>query len=127
MKAIVLSEYGPPEKLEVREAPAPQPGPGEIAVRNVAASINPIDWKLRSGAMQKFWPLELPAILGRDAAGEVSAVGTGVTGFHVGQRVLGLVNHAYAEVVIAPVAAWAEMPPGLDFLQAAALPLVAVT
>src|SRR5436190_22852530 len=120
MKAIVLSEYGPPEKLEVREAPAPQPGPGEIAVRNVAASLNPIDWKLRSGAMQKFWPLELPAILGRDAAGEVSAVGPDVSEFRVGQRVLGLVNRAYAEVVVAATRAWAEIPPGLEIVQAGA-------
>jgi NADPH:quinone reductase-like Zn-dependent oxidoreductase len=127
MNAIVLPAYGPPSAFELRDIPAPSPGPGEIEVRVVAASVNPIDWKLRSGAYQKFVQLDLPAVLGRDVSGEVVAVGAGVTAFRVGMRVLGLVNHGYAERVVAPVEAFAQVPPGLDLLQAAALPLVLLT
>jgi NADPH:quinone reductase-like Zn-dependent oxidoreductase len=127
MKAIVLSAYGETDRLELREVPDPQPGPNELAVRVASASINPVDWKLRSGALQKFMPLELPAILGRDVAGTVLAVGPGVTGFEVGQRVLGLVNRGYAEIVVAAVDAWAPVPAKLDLIEAAALPLVVLT
>ena len=127
MKAVVLTAYGSVEGLELREVPEPQPGTNEIKVRMAGASINPIDWKLRSGAYQKFMSLELPAVLGRDTAGTVVGVGPGVTAFHVGQRVLGLVDHGYAEMVVAPTEAWAEAPPSLDLVDAGALPLVVLT
>jgi NADPH:quinone reductase-like Zn-dependent oxidoreductase len=127
MKAVVLKEYGDADKLELDEVPEPRPGPGEVLVRIAAASINPIDWKLRSGALRAFRPLPFPAILGRDASGEVVEVGPGVQGFAPGNRVLGLVQHAHAERVVAPAAAWAHVPAGLDLIDAAALPLVALT
>jgi NADPH:quinone reductase-like Zn-dependent oxidoreductase len=127
MKAIVLSEFGGPEKLQLREVPDPTAGTGELAVRVTAASINPVDWKLRSGAIQKYMPLQLPAVLGRDVSGTVLAVGKGVTGFSVGDRVLGLVNGGYAEMVVARAEAWALVPRGLDLADAAALPLVSLT
>ncbi len=127
MKAIVLPSYGGPEVLEIRELPEPSPGPNEIAVRVAAASVNPFDWKLRSGALARFVPLALPAVLGRDVAGTVVAVGPGVDAFRVGARVLGLVNGGYAETVVGPVEAWAPLPPKLDLADAAALPLVVLT
>jgi NADPH:quinone reductase-like Zn-dependent oxidoreductase len=127
MKAIVLPAYGDADRLELRELPEPKPGANELAVRVAGASINPIDWKLRSGAYQKFMPLELPAVLGRDVAGTVVAVGPGVTAFAVGARVLGLVKHGYAEVVVAPAEAWAPVPAKLDLADAGALPLVVLT
>lgn len=127
MKAIVLTEYGDVDRLQLREIPEPKPGPNEIGVRVTAASINPIDWKLRSGANRSRMPLELPAILGRDVAGTVIARGPGAPPFAVGARVLGLVQKGYAEVVVAGTDAWAEVPPGLDLVQAAALPLAALT
>jgi NADPH:quinone reductase-like Zn-dependent oxidoreductase len=77
MKAILLTAYGDVDKLELRDVPNPTPGPGEIKVRMAGASINPIDWKLRSGALKAFAPLNFPAILGKDASGEVVEVGTG--------------------------------------------------
>jgi len=64
MKAVVLPSFGQAERLELRDVAEPTPGPGEIKVRVVAAGINPVDWKLRSGAVQKWMPLELPALLG---------------------------------------------------------------
>jgi NADPH:quinone reductase-like Zn-dependent oxidoreductase len=127
MKAILLSEYGGPEKLELRDRPEPEPGAGQIKVRVASASLNPVDWKLRSGALKKAMPLELPTILGRDAAGEVVKVGSGVTSFKVGDRVLGLVNGGYADFVVAPAEAWAKLPEALRTEDAGAYPLVLLT
>src|SRR6185437_7417965 len=75
MKAVVLDEYGGPEKLIYRESPVPACGDGEVLVKVKATSVNPIDYKLRSGAAKSFRPLEFPAILGRDLSGEVMKVG----------------------------------------------------
>jgi NADPH:quinone reductase-like Zn-dependent oxidoreductase len=127
MRAVVLPSYGEAERLELREIAEPTPGPDEIKVHVAAAGINPIDWKLRSGAYKAYMPLDLPAILGRDVSGEVVAVGPHVTDFHVGERVLGVVKHGYADFVVAPVSAWAEVPAKLDLVDAAALPLVLLT
>ena len=71
MKASVLHEYGPASNLKYEDFPDPKPGPGEVLVRVQAVSLNPIDWKLRSGAAKARFPLSLPAILGRDVAGTV--------------------------------------------------------
>jgi NADPH:quinone reductase-like Zn-dependent oxidoreductase len=72
-------------------------------------------------------PLDLPVILGRDASGTVAAVGAGVTEFAIGDRVLGRVMGGYAELVVAPVDAWAPVPAKLDLADAGALPLVLLT
>lgn len=127
MKAAVLVGYGGVDQLVVREAPEPSAGPGEVKVRIVATSINPIDWKLRAGARRPAMTLELPAILGRDAAGEVVEVGPGVTRLRVGARVAGLVMGGYAERVVAKEEAWAEVPASMPLQEAAAVPLVALT
>jgi NADPH:quinone reductase-like Zn-dependent oxidoreductase len=127
MRAVLLTGYGGVEKLELREVPEPAPGPGELKVRVAASSVNPIDWKLRSGAYRQGASLELPAILGRDASGEVVAAGSGAGAYRVGAQVLGLVSHAYAEFVVAAETAWAPLPAGLDLIDAAALPLVVLT
>jgi len=127
MHAIVLSEYGDPNRLELRDRPEPEPGALQIKVRVASASLNPVDWKLRSGALQKMMPLELPAILGRDAAGEVVRVGAGVTEFKEGDQVLGLVNGGYAQFVVAATEAWAKLPEGLAAKDAGALPLALLT
>lgn len=127
MKAVVLEQYGGPEALRLAEVPAPRAGEGELHVRVAAASVNPVDWKLRSGALRSWMPLQFPAVLGRDAAGEVIEVGAGVRGFTKGDRVLGLVRRAYAEEVVAPVDAWARLPARLELHDAAALPLVVLT
>ncbi len=127
MKAIVLTGYGDVEKLEGRDLPDPTVGPNEIKVRVAGASINPIDWKLRSGALRAWMPLEFPAILGRDASGEVVEVGPGVTTFKIGDRVMGLVNAGYAQLVVAAADAWAQVPAKLNIVDAGALPLVLLT
>jgi NADPH:quinone reductase-like Zn-dependent oxidoreductase len=127
MKAIVLSEYGGPDKLVLREHAEPQPGAGQLKIRVSSASINPIDWKLRSGAYKSRVPLELPVILGRDVAGEVLKLGPGVSTFQVGDQVMGLVNGGYAELVVAPLESWAKLPLGLEPTDAGALPLALLT
>jgi NADPH:quinone reductase-like Zn-dependent oxidoreductase len=86
MKAAVLTGFGGVDRLDVRDVPEPEVHAGEVKVRVVATSIDPIDWKLREGAKRPGMPLEPPAILGRDAAGEVVAVGEGVTRFRASRR-----------------------------------------
>jgi NADPH:quinone reductase-like Zn-dependent oxidoreductase len=127
MKAVVLTAYGDIDKLELREMPDPHAEPNAIVVRMAAASINPIDWKMRSGAAKGRFPVQFPGILGRDASGVVVKVGEGVMSFAVGDQVLGLVHAAYAELVTAPVASWAKIPNGLDLVDAGALPLALLT
>jgi NADPH:quinone reductase-like Zn-dependent oxidoreductase len=127
MRAIVVTGYGDVDKLEVRDVPEPSVGPGEVKVRLSASSVNPIDCKLRSGVYRQTRPLEFPAILGRDASGEVVAVGTEVRSIRIGESVLGLVNRAYAEYVVDKEEAWAELPASMDPVDAGALPLVTLT
>jgi NADPH:quinone reductase-like Zn-dependent oxidoreductase len=127
MRAVLLTGYGGVDKLELRDIPEPIAGPGELKVRVAAASVNPVDWKIRSGSYRRGTALELPAVLGRDASGEVVALGRGTGAFQMGARVLGLVNRAYAEYVVDKEDAWAELPASLDVVDAAALPLVVLT
>ena len=127
MKAVVLHAYGGVENLSYEDVPVPSPAAGELLVKTIAASVNPIDFKLRSGAAKDRMPLDLPAILGRDLSGEVAALGEGVTGFALGERVLGLVNRTYAEYVICTPEEMARTPENLDSVEAAALPLVLTT
>jgi NADPH:quinone reductase-like Zn-dependent oxidoreductase len=127
MRAIVLNEYGDSSKLTPQDIAEPKPGPGEIKVKVAAAGLNPIDWKLRSGVMKAFMPLQLPWVLGSDASGEVVELGSGVTQFKVGDKVMGLVRHGYAEFVTAPAAGFAPVPPDLDLRDAAAVPVAALT
>ncbi|HWE30309.1 MAG TPA: NADP-dependent oxidoreductase, partial [Polyangia bacterium] len=127
MKAVVLKDYGGIEQLELRDVPDPKPGAGEVVVKIAATSVNPIDYKQRSGATRARMPLELPAILGRDIAGEVVALGSGVTTVRVGDRVLGLGWRTYAEKASIKADVLAPIPPALDPIDAGALPLVVTT
>jgi NADPH:quinone reductase-like Zn-dependent oxidoreductase len=127
MKAVLVRGYGDVNQLFYGDAPDLKPGPGEVLVRMSATSINPIDWKLRRGDLKALRPLQFPAILGRDLAGEVVGLGAGVKNRKIGDRVLGLVNHAYAEYVLCEADELALMPSNLSFEQAAALPLVVLT
>ena len=127
MKASVLHEYGPASNLKYEDFPDPKPGPGEVLVRVQAVSLNPIDWKLRSGAAKARFPLSLPAILGRDVAGTVRELGEGVKGFAIGDRVFALANRTYAELCIVKSSELSRIPDKLDITTAATIPLVALT
>jgi NADPH:quinone reductase-like Zn-dependent oxidoreductase len=127
VKAVVLHEYGGPEKLVYEDVPDPVAGEGQVLVRVAATSVNPIDFKLRSGVMKAFFPLELPTILGRDISGIVRAVGDGVSGFKPGDKVMAVGKKAYAELAVVEAKDLAFVPEKLDLVKAAALPVVTLT
>jgi NADPH:quinone reductase-like Zn-dependent oxidoreductase len=127
MKAVVINGFGGVDQLHIQNVDDPPVGRGEVLVRVRATSVNPVDLKIRSGSAAKRMGVELPAILGRDLAGEVVRAGDGVVGFSAGQRVMGLANGTYAELTTAKADVLAPIPDKLSFEQAAALPLVLLT
>ena len=127
MNAVVLHAYGDVSELRSEEADLPPVGPKEVRIRLHATSLNPIDWKLRSGEAKDRFPLELPVILGRDLAGEVDEAAPDVEGFPKGMRVMALANGTYAQYTTAKADVLAPIPEALDYEQAAALPLVLLT
>ncbi|MFE0360788.1 NADP-dependent oxidoreductase [Streptomyces griseoaurantiacus] len=127
MRAARYHEYGGVEMLVVEQAPDPHPGPGEIRIRVAAASVNPVDWKVRSGAVREVLPVDLPAVPGRDAAGVVDEIGEGVRGVGVGDRVFGLGGVTGATAEFAVLSAWARTPDTWSDEEAAAAALGAVT
>ena len=127
MKAVILHAYGDVSELSYEDDDIPEPGAGEVRVRMRATSINPVDWKIRSGEAKERFPLDLPEILGIDLAGEVDQAGEGVTGFPKGMRVMAKANGTYAEYTVAKADTLAPIPDALSFEQAGALPLVLLT
>jgi NADPH:quinone reductase-like Zn-dependent oxidoreductase len=128
MKAVVLHEYGGPEKLKFEDdVPEPQTSASTVLIAAAAASVNPIDWKVRSGVRQKDFPLSFPAILGRDVSGVVRTVGANVKHFKPGDRVLALSHATYAELVAVDDSDVTHLPDGVDLANAAAIPLISLT
>lgn len=125
MNAVLMQGYGEVSQLKYGETSDPQPGPGEVLVKVLGTSINPVDLKIRQGAMKERMPLEFPFILGRDVAGEI--VAGGGDRFRAGERVMRLVNHSYAELLTAKAEDLTSIPGGLAFEDAAALPLILLT
>jgi NADPH:quinone reductase-like Zn-dependent oxidoreductase len=127
MRAIRVHAFGGPEGLELDEVPTPSPKAGEVLVRVAAASVNPIDWKFREGL---YPTLPLPFTIGGDFSGTIEATGPGVSDFKIGDDVFGTVpgsRGSQAEFVVVPSAAVALKPWTLDHIQAASVPLSAVT
>ncbi len=127
MKAIVVHEYGGPEVLKFEEYPDPVPGRGEVLVRIAAASVNPIDYKRRAGLTKDFYPMQFPSLIGVDMSGTVVKVGPGVEAFSDGNRVFAMADNTYAELCVVKADVLADIPEGLDLVEAAALPLVTTT
>lgn len=119
MQAAQFNTYGGPEVLEIAEATEPHAGPGQVRVVVHAASINPMDWKIRAGYLKDMMPTQFPAIPGLDAAGVVDEVGDGVEGVSVGDAVFGLGRASDAELAVLDV--FAAKPESLDWATAAAL------
>lgn len=131
MKAIMMHAYGGVEQLKEAELPIPVPQANEVLVEIHAASINPVDSKIRSGFFSAILPLELPIVLGLDIAGIVKQVGADTTRFKVGDEVLAKTNisanGSYAEFVAIEEQLLVAKPQNLSFEEAAALPLAGMT
>ena len=125
MKALQFTEYGDPDVLTVAEAPEPHAGPGQIRIAVKAASVNPYDWKVRSGMLAGGKPLESTAYLGLDGSGVVDEVGEGVTGVALGDDVFGLGKNTHAEFAL--LDAWAHKAPAIDWAVATAVGVVGET
>ena len=127
MKAVVIHQYGGPDVLKYEDMPDPVAGEGEVLVRVSAASVNPIDYKMRSGAAKERFPISFPGILGRDVSGVVRAVGPGVSGFAPGDFVFAIALQTYAQLCVVKASELARLPEGMEVPEAAALPLVMLT
>ncbi|GAA2522829.1 NADP-dependent oxidoreductase [Winogradskya humida] len=121
MRAITFTEYGGTEVLRISEIDIPEPGPLQVRVKVRAAGINPIDWKIRSGALRHVFPVTMPHTPGLELAGIVDAAGVDA-GFEVGEEVFGWADAgAYAEFALATNLA--PKPAGLSWADAATLPI----
>lgn len=128
MKAVRFYEYGGPDVLRYElDVPEPAVAADMVLVELVATSVNPIDWKIRSGARQKDFPQELPAIPGRDVSGIVRTVGRDVRHVRPGERVIGMATATYAQFAAVAAATLTHLPDGVDLVDAAAIPLVVLT
>lgn len=126
MLALVLHEHGPIENLGLEEFAEPQPGPGQVLVDVYSASVNFPDLLVIEGTYQVLPPT--PFVPGKDLAGIVAAVGTGVTALKTGDRVMAQVEHgAYAERAVVRAANCHALPPGMSYTEAAAMGLVYLT
>ncbi|MFD4987966.1 NADP-dependent oxidoreductase [Streptomyces sp. NPDC058374] len=125
MRKVSFTEFGGPDVLRLTEAEEPHAGPGRIRIAVRAAGVNPVDWRIREGQKLGAHPTALPAGLGLDASGVVDEVGEGVEDVRVGDRVFGEGTDTYAEFAV--LSAWARMPEGLTFEEAAGYPSVMET
>jgi NADPH:quinone reductase-like Zn-dependent oxidoreductase len=130
MKAVVIHEFGSVDVLKIEELPTPEPNADEILVKVGAASINPVDYKIRSGKYPLVQSAQLPIVLGRDVCGSVERCGAKVTQFKPGDAVYALLdrNHGgYAEFALVKEADLVAKPTQVSATEAAALPLAAIT
>jgi NADPH2:quinone reductase len=133
MRAVFFEEFGGPEVLQVATLPEPELVEGHLLIDVHCAGVNPIDWKARRGVYTKIFEHQFPIVAGFDYAGTVRAVGEGVSGFAVGDRVNGMnlgstLRHGtYAEVTLVPPESAAHIPDDLSFEAAAAIPTGALT
>ena len=127
MKAVLLQGYGSVDELAYEEVPIPVAGAGEVLVKMASTSVNPIDYKIRRGDMKDIMPLQLPFIPGYDLAGQVVALGEGVTTVKLDALVMGVTDYTYAEYVVCKAAILAPIPAGLAPNEAGAFPLVLQT
>jgi NADPH:quinone reductase-like Zn-dependent oxidoreductase len=126
MKAIQFSEFGGPEVLRETEVETPLPGRGQIRIRVKTAGVNPLDGKIRSGALEAVFPTPLPAVPGTEVAGIVDALGEDVTDVEVGDEVLGWADTgSYAEYALATQVV--RKPAGLAWDAAVTLPAAGET
>ena len=129
MKAVVVHEYGGPEVLKYEDAPRPEPKENELLVRVIAAGVNPVDALIRSGKYAKSFGTNLPLIPGYDIAGIVEKAGAKISKLKIGDPIYAYVmwGGGYAEYALANEGEAATKPKSLNFVDAAAVPLAALT
>jgi len=130
MKAAYIDAYGGPEEIKTGEMDDPTPGKGEVLIRVAAASVNPVDWKIREGRLKLFSGRNFPMILGTEVAGTVEAAGDGVTSLAPGNRVFAGLSHkggGYAEKVCADQNKVIKIPEELPFREASTLAVAGLT
>jgi NADPH:quinone reductase-like Zn-dependent oxidoreductase len=131
MRAARIRSYGPPEALAIEETSEPEIGPRDVLVEVHASSVNPVDWKIRSGAQRAIIHYKLPHTLGLDFSGRVIGRGSEVQRFAIGDEVYGSPTHrrngCYAEKLAVDERTCALKPRNLDHVEAACVPLVALT
>jgi len=131
MKAVVIHRYGPPEVLQEAEIERPSIQDDQMLVKVRAASVNPIDWKIRQGRLKVLSGWNFPLVLGFDLAGEVVKVGRRVTRFRAGDLIYACLDQlsggAYAEYAAVAERVAAAKPQSLSYEQAAAVPLAGLT
>lgn len=128
--AVRFHDYGPVDVLSADRIAAPEPAPGEVAIDMKAASVNPIDWKLRKGILKDVFPARFPVAVGRDGSGVIAAVGEGVDPDRIGERVAFMVSHdrgTFAERITLRADLAVAIPEPLSFVEAAALPLAGLS
>lgn len=126
-RAIVYSEYGDPDVLTPTEVPLVEPGPGQVRVRVHAIGVNPMDWKIRRGYMSGGRPLDGPSLTGLEMAGVIDALGEGVNGFAVGDRVAGGADGTSAEFVVTGADQVVALPDSIDFVTGAGIKVAGTT
>jgi NADPH:quinone reductase-like Zn-dependent oxidoreductase len=127
MKAIVINAYGNEDVVNYVDVDCPEPKADEVLMKVRVAGVNPVDWKIRDGMGERLG-LKLPIFLGGEIAGTIAKVGSDVRDFRVGDAVYGIVTSGgYAEYAIAKIGDIAIKPQSLDFENAAAIPLGALT
>jgi NADPH:quinone reductase-like Zn-dependent oxidoreductase len=131
MKAVRIHQYGHADELRYEDAPVPETASDDLLVRVVAASVNPLDWKVREGHLQQMIPYPMPLTLGWDVSGIVESIGTDVTGFKVGDAIFSRPdvkrNGSYAEYVAVRESEAALKPRTISHVESAALPLAGIT
>jgi len=130
MKAVCIDAFGGPEMLHLKQVESPEPGSDEVLIRIRAASVNPVDYKTREGKYPAVKVEQLPKILGRDVSGTVVARGPGVSRLQLGDEVYAMLDAShggYAEYVTLRADLCVPKPPCLDHVEAAAVPLAAMT
>ena len=131
MKAVLIRQFGTPGVMKVEEVEQPAISGDQVLIRVHYSSVNPVDWKIRNGSLRFLTGSRFPMRLGFDVAGEVVDSGASVTRFRKGDRVFGMLNYkqrgAYAEYAATEEENIALIPESLDFREAAAIPLAALT
>lgn len=130
MKTVIINKYGSVDELKLVELPIPIPKPNEVLVRNHYTTVNPWDYKVRSGSMKFMTGSKFPKILGSESAGIVEQIGSNVSNFKQGDHVIvlaGLKNGSYTEYIAVPETDLTHLPQNVTFQQGASLPIVGTT